>query len=178
MITIVARYIVLAALLLIAACAAPIYTNFDYDRDADFSRYRTFQWYDPPQEDPQNIRQAQQRSPLEDKRIKSVVNGHLTKKGLGLVDKNADLFVAYYTSAEAGTDISSSGYGYGFSGTTTVRNYEQGTFILDLIDAGTQQLVWRGTAEGAFDEKKMSPEYIDSKIKEAIEKLMKNYPPS
>ena len=41
------------------------------------------------------------------------------------------------------------GYGYGggpLSATTTIRKYTRGTLVIDVWDARTKQLVWRGTA--------------------------------
>jgi len=49
--------------------------------------------------------------------------------------------------------VVSNGFGYGAwwgggSYTTSVHTYVQGTLIVDLYDAKTKKMVWRGTATG------------------------------
>ncbi len=62
------------------------------------------------------------------------------------------------------------GYGgYGGYGTT----YTEGTLVIDIIDAGTNELVWRGSAVSP-----MSDETYDAKeINKAVEKILEEFPP-
>ena len=61
--------------------------------------------------------------------------------------------------------------------TTTVRTYTEGTLILDVIDREKNELVWRGSASKTIDEMD-SPEQRVSTIEAAVEKLLKDFPPS
>ena len=62
------------------------------------------------------------------------------------------------------------GYGgYGGYGTT----YTEGTLVIDIIDAGTNELVWRGSAVSP-----MSDETYDAKeINKVVEKILEEFPP-
>src|SRR5947209_13130479 len=54
----------------------------DYDRSADFSRYKTYSW-----------QKVQTQDPLWVARIKDAVNASLTAKGLTLVESGGDIAV-------------------------------------------------------------------------------------
>jgi hypothetical protein len=51
-----------------------------------------------------------------------------------------------------------------------------GTLIVDLVDARTGTIVWRGTITKEINPK-AKPEQRDKTINRAAEKLFKNYPP-
>jgi len=67
------------------------------------------------------------------------------------------------------------GWGVGMGSTTTYENvYTVGTVILDLYDAKTQKLLWRGTASDTIPEKSSS---LAKKIDKAAVKMFKKFPP-
>lgn len=51
-----------------------------------------------------------------------------------------------------------------------------GTLVVDMVDARSKTIVWRGTATKEVD-LKASPEKREKNINKAAEKLFKNYPP-
>ena len=71
------------------------------------------------------------------------------------------------------------GYGYrygGFGGmgtaTTSVSEYPVGTLVVDMFDAKSKNLVFRGTAE---DEISDNPEKNKKRLEKASTKLFKNF---
>ena len=58
--------------------------------------------------------------------------------------------------------------------TTTVRRYTQGTLVIDIWDTRTNDLLWRGTVTDIISD---NPEKNEKKMKKAMEKLFKKYPP-
>ena len=163
------------ALTVIAACGSGINIRHDYDRTVDFRRYRRYQWIDQSQQaDP-----AQRVNTIVDRRIKQAVNVNLLSRGMQLVEDNADILVTYHTGTQDQIDVSGSGYTYGSywggAGVNTY-HYQKGTLVLDIIDARTKELVWRGTATKTLDANP-TPEKIDKTINDAVEKLLKDYPP-
>ena len=71
------------------------------------------------------------------------------------------------------------GYGYGGywgGGGVDVYQYTEGTLILDLIEAKSKQLVWRGMAQGTIDEN-ASPEQRERRLNEAVMRMLANFPP-
>jgi len=167
------------ALTLTVACAS-MQVYVDYDRNADVDSYRTFGWSGSTEPS------LQDTSPLMDARVRSAIERKLRSSGLRLVDSDPDLYVAYYTEEndELRLDTTHFGYGYGAgwywdpygpwaggglsTSQTTVRSYTRGTLIIDLWDAKTKQLVWRGTAEDVVPE---NPEKAARKIDEAVAKM-------
>ncbi len=72
------------------------------------------------------------------------------------------------------------GWGWGGRGgmgssTTTVRQYNVATVVLDLWDAKQKRLVWRGTVSDTLSD---NPQKNAKKIHTAAEKLFKDYPPT
>ena len=59
---------------------------------------------------------------------------------------------------------------------TTVREYEVGTLIIDLVDNKTDKLVWRGSVADTIREKNTPQERVDA-INNAISQVMLAYPP-
>jgi len=53
-----------------------------------------------------------------------------------------------------------------------VRQYRDGTLIIDLVDARSKQMIWRGTATDTF-----SPGMEAQKAAEAVSKTLAEYPP-
>jgi len=137
---------VLAVAVALTACN-PTYFDHDYDVDADFSRFKTFSWLEQTTMT-EGTPKAVQQSGLLEARIKRAVNDGLTVKGLRMVESDADLIVAYHIGVTDYTEIRTTGTGWGFDRNTRADQFQEGTFILDLIDTKADQLVWRGIAEG------------------------------
>jgi hypothetical protein len=62
--------------------------RYNFDRDADFSKYKTYKWVDNPN--------AEKLNELADRQFKAAVDAELAKKGLTKVDSDAaDLYISY-----------------------------------------------------------------------------------
>ena len=62
------------------------------------------------------------------------------------------------------------------SGAARAEEITVGTLVVDMIDARTRTIVWRGTASKDVDQG-ASAEKRDKHARKAMEKLFKNYPP-
>ena len=156
----------------------------DYDTDAHFAAYRTYEWTSPSQ---QSTGDPRLDNPFLDSRIRGAVEKQLADKGF-MKDSagRPDLLVVYHTAVRGKLDVTSvSNYTYGPrwgyyggvpGGTTYVREYDEGSLILDLIDASTRQLVWRGSAQAEIKEN-AGPREKQERINEAVRKIMKRFPP-
>lgn len=164
----------LVAVSVVAACN-PTYIEHDYDDTVDFSRFATFAWIEQNTMTEGRPRAVQQSGLLE-ARIKRAVNEEMAGKGLQLVDTDPDLFIAYHIGVKDYTEIRTTGTGWGFDRNTRVDQFQEGTFILDLIDAGADRLVWRGIAEGVLDEYP-TPEKMDRDVNDMVKRLLAKYPP-
>lgn len=159
--------------ILLSSCSS-ISVNTDYDQEADFSAYKTFAWI------PQRKGIAA-RNPLADKRIKKAVNDELIAKGYAGDASSPDLLLVYHAGMRNKVDVTSWGYGYGRywrypGGGVSVYQYQEGTLVLDIVDAQKKELVWRGVAQKALSETS-SVEKREENLKKIVAKLLKNFPP-
>lgn len=164
----------LAATISMLACN-PTYVDHDYDVDADFSAYKTFAWL-PQTTMSEGQPKATQQSSLMENRIKRAVNDGLEAKGLRLTETDPDLELVYHVGIQNVTEIRRTGYSYGFGGTVRTDQFQEGTFILDMMDSRTKTLVWRGIAEGVLEEF-TTPEKIEKNVREVVDKLLRKFPP-
>ncbi len=171
----------MAVLFAMPAAAQKVYV--DYDRDAIGRDYKTFAWQDTGPA-------LQEFSPLMHTRIKNGLEHLLTARGLIGVADNPDLYVTYHTSSQEELQFSVTGYGYGYGAgwgwdpywggpsasgggaSTTVSTYEKGTLVVDIWDAKTKQIVWRGSAVAAIPE---DPKKGEKLINKALEKMVKQF---
>ncbi len=169
---------------LLSACTGfPVST--DYDSDWHFKNPSTFAWLQAPQKATSD--------PLIDndlvaRRVHRAVSEQLEAKGVHeATTAPPDLLVTYHVGEEDKLDISSfrTNFGYypcwhcfggGFDSDVWATQYTQGKLVVDLIDAGTKQLVWRGVAERRLPVFN-SPADRDSYIRETVAAIFKRFPP-
>ena len=136
--------------------------RYDFDKDKDFSKYKTYKWVP--------IKGADQPDESTAK-ITSAVDSELAKKGLTKTDSdNADLLIGQ-------TALGTEWYGGGTS--TTYGSWFTvyvGQLDLSMYDPAAKQLVWRGVASKTLDPN-AKPEKKEKNINKAVQKLLKKYPP-
>ncbi|HEY2375779.1 MAG TPA: DUF4136 domain-containing protein [Gemmatimonadaceae bacterium] len=86
---------------------------------------------------------------ITNQKLREDVRQALEARGYRPADgERADLDVAVYAAANQALDIRTYNYGYTWRGWpreyTSVTPYEKGTVIVDLVDPGSRQLLWRG----------------------------------
>lgn len=175
------RYIHVLVLLVLAGfggCSGcnPTYISHDYDVDTDFSRYRTYSWM--PQEK-MNSEKSMHANPLVENRIKRAVAKNMSRKGFTPDAIYPDLLLVFHVGLQDITEISTTGYGYGYGfggGNTRVEQFQEGTFILDMVDSGTRKLVWRGIAEGVLEDNPTAKK-LDKDVNDMIDRLLRKFPP-
>ncbi len=121
--------------------------------------------------------------------VQRAVERELAEKGLTAVegDGAADLVVTFLVTTDFNSRIDNfeqidhlNKFGYGATtiwghgwNDVMVENYTKGTLVIDLIDAETNQLVWRAYAQETL---KSEPKNRKA-ILNATEKAFKRYPP-
>jgi hypothetical protein len=60
--------------------------------------------------------------------------------------------------------------------TGEAQSYLTGTLLIDIIDAASKQLVWRGTAAGEIDPGLTSRER-DERIRNIVHEMLAHFPP-
>lgn len=162
------------ALALAFSTTAMARVDVDFDETIDFAKYKTYGWrMGTPTKDG-----------LMQKRIENAVEGELNAKGLTKREGRSDLYVITHASGktEKVVNVNNFGYaGYGWSGwnrwgPTSVNVYDikTGTLMVDLVDASSNELVWRGVATKTLSE---NPQKVAKLINKVVVKMFKKFPP-
>jgi len=158
--------LVVLGLALCASVATAAGVKVDYDKHTDFTRYKTWSWRKGGTPAP---------NPVTDKRLREAVETRLAGRGLTRVEQGGDLEVVYHAAGENKIGTESLGYKEPEFQTEAKRiTYVRvGTVLMDMIDASTGKVVWRGEAEGVAN-----PVYKDilTKVDSSVEKLFEHFP--
>jgi Domain of unknown function (DUF4136) len=171
-------FAIAAALTLMSGAAFAQDVKTDSDPSANFAAIKTFavkigtSW----------------NNPISEKRVTAEIEQALTEKGWTKAEADkADALVVLHGATEKEKSLNtfySGGYGgYGWRGgwgggmgtaTTTTSEYLVGTLVVDIFDAKSKQLMFRGTATDELSDK---PEKNQKKLAKASDKMFKDFPP-
>src|SRR5882724_11400259 len=158
--------------LLFATASFAQQVKTDYDRSADFGQYKTYSW-----------EKVQTQDQLLVDRIKEAVNGALAAKGWTGVPSggNVAIVAIEMTKNQQTLNTFYNGFGGGWrwgggfgDATTTVDNYKVGTLVVDLFDANSKKLVWRGSSSDTLSDK--SEKNIKN-LDKGVHKMFDHFPP-
>jgi hypothetical protein len=162
----------IAGVLLFSTAVFGQQVKTDYDRAADFGQYKTYSW-----------EKVQTQDALWVDRIKSAVNATLSAKGWTEVPSGGDVAVVAMEVTQNHRTLNTfyNGFGGGWrwgggfgDATTTVDTYKVGTLIVDLFDAKTKKLIWRGSASDTLSSK--SDKNIEN-LDKGVQKMFDHFPP-
>jgi hypothetical protein len=168
----------MAIAILSATISLAAQVKTDYDRNADFSRYKTYSW--------ENVHT---QNPLWADRIKAAVNSALAAKGWTEAQSGGDVSImamemtkdhrtlnTYYDNFGGGWGWRwGAGFGDGFgTSTTTEQTYKVGTLVVDLFDTNSKKLIWRGSASDTLSDK--SDKNIRN-LDKGVQKMFDHFPP-
>ena len=170
----------IAAMLLLGACASGPDVRADYDKAADFGKYRTYGFV---------TGDAQEFKSLGQQLAQAAAAREIESRGYSRSD-NPDLVLAFKGRLEEKTDIESTpapmygpGWGYrgwygapyGYGGTeVTTRRYNVGTLVMDVIDREKRQAVFQGGIEGVVTKEMMANK--QAAIEQAVAHIFSKYP--
>jgi hypothetical protein len=158
--------------LLFATASFAQQVKTDYDRSADFSQYKTYSW-----------EKVQTQDPLLVDRIKEAVNADLATKGLTPVNSGGDIAIVAIEMTKDRHTLNTfyDGFGGGWrwgggfgNETTTVDDYKVGTLVVDLFDAKTKKVIWRGSASDTLSDN--SGKNIKN-LDKGVQKIFDHFPP-
>jgi hypothetical protein len=176
----------MASFLLVASTAPAQDVGYNFDQQADFTKYKTYKWV--------TVKGSSVPNDLIARQITDSIDRQLATKGLVKTDSDtADLYVAYQVAVDQEKQMTTWDTGYamgpawgpryygGYYGgggmsTSTTSTINVGTLALDMYDRATKQLVWRGMASKQLDTK-AKPEKRQKNLDKGMAKLLKNYPP-
>jgi hypothetical protein len=185
-------FTVAGALMLFAVTAAfGMSTKSDYEKNFDFSQLRTFAFKtDRASNDPLST------NTLEAGRIQNALAAQLEANGFSQAPQNPDFIVAFYSRSKQKTQVESSGFGpgfgfgrgfgwgygvpfrerwrYGFGPDIWTTNYPQGCVMADVIDAKTNEVVWRGVVTDTIGGIDQSEKQTDQAARDLVKKFMQD----
>jgi len=183
--TIVNMCIAVAMMLLLGSCAVT-----DLDKTVDFNQYKTFGFSTAQV----NVNNPAYKSGLISSKIRNNIKSEFEKRGLIYKENDPDLLVSYetFTADKQQTNYYGGGfmypgmmfyrgfpmmwgypYGpYGMYGPGGTYHYTEGTLIIDVTDAKSNEQVWRGLVKGNVSDLKALSKSIDK----GVRAIMKKYP--
>jgi Domain of unknown function (DUF4136) len=180
-------------------------TSYDYRAGRSFSNIKTFAFKDSSVSAPQDAEQTTTYdSPFIEERVKAAITAQLQRRGITLSDTNPDVYVSTHRSYDKTYSVYG-GYGWGpyswasygwgpygynrfgwgadgytwagwpYWGPTYVEERIEGTLAIDLEDATTGQLIWRGVGTKHVH-KTSKPSHRIARINDAVEDIFKKFP--
>lgn len=171
------QLLLLSASVALAACAS-VSAGADFAPGLDLAPYRTFDWGAGdtlPAGDPRL-----DNNPFFDARVRAAVERELGLKGITRRASSPDLLIHYHASVRQRVDVirTDEVRGYTFGGVNTsekVLEYEEGTLILDMAEAKSKRILWRGWAQtdvdGILDDQRELEKRLGTSVRKMIEKL-------
>ncbi|BFM43071.1 DUF4136 domain-containing protein [Flavobacterium sp. CFS9] len=167
------------------SCSPTVRVTTDYDRDTNFSEYKTFAVYDLKA-------QEGQVSQLNVDRVTKAIRSEMLSKGFTETTVSPDLKINAISILKNKTSVSANTDFYGYGGmyrpyrywggpmmggaTTTVNTYDyvDGSLIIDIVSTKTQKLVWQGIGNAKIDSTPNNPEEF---ITSSVKKILVGFPP-
>lgn len=180
----------LLAVVCFSGCATKPYVATDYEASYNFAALKSFTVKTAKQDTKENIL----ISPFTLSHIHTLINGELAKHYQSVSETAApDFYVTYHVVMEEKLEPSvyDETYGSGFWGRGYrypspmfyhpafdggVRIYNQGSLIIDMVDAKTQQPIWRGVSEKRLS-KNLSPQKQREILTSAVLEVLAQFPP-
>jgi hypothetical protein len=177
MMSAISRFSILVSLIFLVACTNTRYGN-DFKSGTDFTNLKTYQWRSVTVDIGGTDQQFMQR----------LADDQLRAQGFIPADKDPDLLLdlQVFTRVSSGGNTSI-GIGVGMpvgrhgniglgTGQVLGRGKQQGVIMIDITQAKSNALIWRGTAEGIplinFSLK------AENKLRESFTQLLQQFPPT
>ena len=177
----------LAATIVVAGCASTPTVRSDYDKSADFGRYRTFGFIDQAGGPGDSKSLAMQA-------LEAAATREMVARGYTPAAENPDLLINFNGKLEDRTDVQSvpgpmygptwgyggwygapyGGWGVAASPQVTTRHYQVGTLVMDIVDRERRQVVFQAGIERTIT--KEMQQNRDKALDAAVVRLFSAYP--
>lgn len=175
------RLAVVAAAVHAVGCAT-MSVSSHIEPDLDLARYQTFDW-GPADALPTGDARLDQDPAFNDW-VQGAVETGLARKGLILAAAGAepDLRIHYHANISERIDLSAVdqnfGYCEGEGCEPTTTTHEAGTLVIDIVDARTDRVIWRGWAQDSIEDELDDPDQMEETIQEAVARMLARFPRS
>jgi len=186
----------LLSIIFLGACSS-IKVTSDYDKEANFTKYKTFEYYGWTEESDKILNRFQKE------RIEKAFGEEFLKRGLKYVKDGGDMVVSLYIVVDKKTSTTAytnhyggygGGYGYGGAGwyggygmgyggmgygggssstTYSENDYLEGTLVVDVFDKAEKKMIWQSVGQKTIEE---NPEKADRNTPKVAAAIMKPFP--
>jgi len=171
----------LVASVAVVGCSSGLRVVTDVNPEADFASYHTYQWVDEP---PTAEIDRVVFNDIVVARIRWAIDSVLESKGYAEVADEPDLLVTWHGGVDARTRYVG-GYGrygvpYGAPRSPApmrVDTWDQGTVLIEIVDAEHGETVWRGLGQTALYEEH-DAEKRQAITGTAVSRIMGDLPPA
>lgn len=178
-----ARFVQLGAVMVfgvaVVGCATTMTVSSNVRDGLDIASYRTYDW-SPADALPTGDARLEEDPVFQDQ-LQGAVEKQLAIRGITLSDSGTpDLLIHYHANIDTRIDVNRTereyGYCQGVDCDSWVIEYEAGTLVLDVIDARTNQLLWRGWAQDSVADALGNEDRMAQTINEAVTRMMARFP--
>ncbi len=184
-----------ASLIMLISCSFVPPTTSDYDVNYNYSKLKSYAWITKKSISDKTTKEKENTKviTLRQKRQISAVESILNKKGFEKSDsiKKADFLIKSHNVTDKKKDVNTfySIWGYypyyhspyiwpRHISNSVEREYEIGTQILDIVDAQSREVIWRGSVSQRLGfYKNQTPEQRNQRILINVELMLKSFPP-
>ncbi len=169
------RVLILAFLFGVISCA-PIRVNYDYDRETNFSKYKTYNYYSDMKTG---------LSELDTKRFLEAIDAKLETLGI-TYSETPDFFIDIKSMTFQNNQQSSVGVGVGGSGSNMGGGVSFGIPIgqstmnrqitIDFVDENLKQLFWQAVCESSYSPNRI-PKEREAQLIAIADKVFLGFPP-
>jgi len=149
------------SIIFFGACSS-IKVTSDYDKEADFTKYKTFEYYGWTDESDKILNRFQKE------RIEKAFGDEFAKRGLKFVEGNGDMVVSLYVVVDQKTSTTAytnhyGGGGYGYGGMGWHGGY----------GGGYGKMIWQSVGQKTVEE---NPKKAESNTPKVAAAIMKPFP--
>jgi hypothetical protein len=176
-------FVTFVAAITLTGCASTMTVSSHVESGIDFGRYQTFDW-GPADELPAGDPRLD-RNPFFKDHLQGAIEKEMTLHGIRLADRGTapDLRIHYHASVNRRLSVNGVdrklGDCAGANCLAEVTEYDAGTLVLDIVDARTNRVVWRGwsqdTVEGVIGDNKKMERQIDEAVPRMLARLPKAF---
>lgn len=163
----------LGLLLLWASACARVPVAIESDVAERNANLKTWAWLQRPP-----VARGEAEFGAVEERVRPAVERELGARRLRKVERERpDFLVTYYAAIEKPIDAKAITYAAGVPLLAKpVTSYERGSFVIDVLDARTGKLLWRGVGRRVFDPKQ-TPEQRSERIDAAVASVIDEFAP-
>jgi len=170
------KFLIASLILLLTMSCAPIRVNYDFDKETNFSKYKTYNYYSDMKTG---------LSELDTKRFLEALDAKLETLGITF-SETPNFFIDIKSNTVQNAQRNLVGVGLGSGGRHMGGGISIGLpigqanlnrqIMIDFVDENRKQLFWQAVSESSYYEN-AAPETRETQLKAIIDKVFSEYPP-